>query len=107
MLKTRPHLLSSLIAAGCLLLGALAETPSSYYTLLRWVVCASALWVIYAAYEPRRLWALWTFGVIAVLFNPIVPIHAWRGFWTPTDIGVAVLFAVAIFKVRRNRTRGG
>lgn len=101
-LRTRPHLLPSLVAVG-LLLGALVDNPYGYYVFLRWVVCASALFVIWAAYNPRRLWALWIFGIIAVLFNPVVPIHAWRGFWIPVDVVVAILFAIAIVKVRRER----
>ena len=56
-------------------LGALGPWPYGYYTLLRWVVCISALMVVYRASHVDRPWAVWTFGLVALLFNPLVPIY--------------------------------
>ena len=86
-------------------LGALGPWPYGYYTLLRWVVCISALMVVYRASHVDRPWAVWTFGLVALLFNPLVPIYLSREIWAPIDVAVAILFVVAILSVRERDSR--
>ncbi len=88
------------------LLGALAPWPYGYFVFLRWVVCFAALMVAFRAHEIERLWALWTFGLVALLFNPLIPIYLTRELWAPIDLLTAVLFAVAIASLRE-RAGGG
>ena len=99
MAEKRPHLIPSLFAA-LMLLGALADWPYGYYQLLRWVVCGVAIFVAISAYGWQKLWATWLFGFVAVLFNPLAPIHLSRAVWKPIDIICATLFlfAAAVFK---------
>ena len=92
--------------AVVLLLGALAPWPYGYFVFLRWVVCFAALMVAFRAHEIERLWALWTFGLVALLFNPLIPIYLTRELWIPIDLLTAVLFAVAIASLRE-RAGGG
>ncbi len=94
MLKNRPHLIPSLIAA-LMLLGALADWPYAYYQLLRWVVCGAAIFVAVSTYGWQKLWATWLFGFVAVLFNPLAPIHLARDVWQPIDVLCAILFIFA------------
>ena len=57
---------------------ALADLPYGYYQLLRIVVTAYAVWVaVYRMNRGHTAW-LWIFGLLAVLFNPIVKIHMAR-----------------------------
>ena len=72
MLKVRPHLIPSLIAAAMLLL-ALADLPYGYYQLLRFIVCGVGVYVAYTAYNWQKKWVMWLFGFIALLFNPLIP----------------------------------
>jgi len=96
ILEKRPHLIPAIIAAIMLFL-ALAPWPYGYYQLLRFVVCGAAVYVAYLAYNWQKIWAVWLFGFIAVLFNPLIPIHLSRELWQPVDVICGIIFiAIAI-----------
>jgi len=99
-LENRPHLIPAVIAALALL-GALAPWPYGYFQLLRFVVCPVSAYVAYFAYNWQKLWATWLFGFIAVLFNPLIPIHLSRELWQPIDTVCALLFAAVAFILRK------
>ena len=75
----------------CALLGLL-PLPYSFYMLLRLLVCLTAVvGYIRAREEQQRSW-LWIYGVIAVLYNPILPIHLMaKSLWIVINIATAVL----------------
>jgi hypothetical protein len=79
-----------LIAAG-LLFGALARHPYDYYIVLRWVTSAVALLCIYMAWRERRIVWMWLFGLIALVFNPAIPLHPSRRTWIPIDVAAATV----------------
>lgn len=84
-----------IVAAG-LLFWALAEHPYGYYTFLRWMVFGTAAYCVFQAFERNHEIWLYIFGVIAVLFNPFIPIHLTRQIWAPIDVVTALLFLVSI-----------
>ncbi len=104
-------------AAVGLLLAAIAPWPYDYYTVMRLVVCIVTARGAYLAYERARtasteLWKLkqqrwmWTFGAIALAFNPFLPIHLDRTTWAFIDIGVAVVIFLDLKRdVRAHRAR--
>ena len=94
-MEKKPHLVPSIVSAS-LLLGALVDLPYGYFLFLRLVVCFSASFVAYKAYEWKKIWATWLFGFIALLFNPLVIIHLSREIWMPIDIVCAAFFIVSI-----------
>lgn len=100
MLEKRPHLIPSLIAAA-ILLGALARWPYGYYQLLRFVICGVSAYVAYMAYNWQKIWAVWLFGFIALLFNPLIVIHLSRELWQPIDFVSAVLFIIVTFVLKK------
>ena len=100
----RPHLIPALIAAA-LLLGALADLPYGYYQLLRFVVCGVGVYVAYAAYSWQKIWAVWVFGFVALLFNPLAPIRLSREIWQPIDVACAILFVVTTIVLREPPTK--
>jgi len=87
----RPHTVPALIAAIMLLI-AIAPLPYGYYQFLRWIVCGVAVYIAVSAYGWDKKWATWTFIAVAVLFNPIFPIHLSREVWFPIDIVGSLLF---------------
>ena len=89
--ERRPHFIPTIITAVMLLL-ALAPWPYGYYQLLRFVVCGAAAYVAFMAYNWQKIWAVWLFGFIAVLFNPLIPVHLSREAWQPIDIICVILF---------------
>ena len=93
------------IVPAVALIVALADLPYGYYTLLRITVTICACVLIYTTYQSRGTPTLgvFLFGGIALLFNPIVPVHLTREIWTPIDIAVAIVFvAHFVFSLRAN-----
>lgn len=93
-MRKRPHLIPALIVAAMLLI-AIAPLPYGYYQLLRWVTCGVAVFIAIQAYSWKKIWAIWLFAVIAVLFNPLIPIHLTKEIWQPIDIICALAFGVS------------
>jgi len=78
-----------------MLLGALGKWPYGYYGLLRWVVCAAAVFTAYYGSAWQRYGAAWLFGFLAILFNPLEPIHLSRPTWQLIDVLAALAFVGA------------
>ena len=92
-----PLSIMKLITIFALLL-ALAHWPYAYYQLLRWAVCGIAAFSAYQEYkQQKRLW-MWIFVGLAVLFNPIVPIHFTRDVWQIFDVGGAVIILLSFYQ---------
>ena len=77
--------------AGALLVAALALWPYAFYQLLRWLICPTAGFLSFRFRKARRPGRSWTWGVIAVLFNPLIPVSLDRIAWNAADIAVASL----------------
>jgi len=90
-----------LICTGLLLL-ALLRLPIGYYTFLRIVVTIGAVTVVVSEFKSKiNFWVI-TFGIIAVLFNPLIPIYLGnRVVWAPIDIIVAGLFLIKSFTLKK------
>ena len=95
-------LIARLIASGMLLL-ALSRYPYSYYILLLWVVCGTSAYGAFKSAEFGKSGWAWVLGIIALLFNPIIPVHLSREIWAPIDIMAALIFVVSIFTIRRGK----
>lgn len=93
-------LIARLIASVTLLL-ALSRHPYSYYILLRWIVCGTAAYGTFESIELEKSGWAWVLGIIALLFNPIIPVHLSREIWAPIDVTTALIFVVSIFTIRR------
>jgi len=87
------------IAAG-LLFWALDKHAYAYYILLRWVVCAVCIYIAYMAADLDKKTWIWLIGVIALLFNPILPVHLDKNTWAFIDIFSGIILLVSIFFVR-------
>ena len=82
------------VSAGLLFLGAVSM-PSGYYELLRWVICAAAAFTAYTNYSiDKSTWAI-SFGVVALIFNPFVPLYLYDKFsWMVIDISAGLMFVI-------------
>lgn len=88
-----------------LLVFATRELPYDYYTILRLVVCGVSAYGCYIAHINKdRVW-YWIFGIIAFLFNPIVPIYLEKRTWVVIDLFVAGVFAVSIFVLKLEESK--
>ncbi len=95
------HLKTALLIAGLMLcLAVIPILPYGYYTLLRMVVCSVAGYAVYVLKNHEKLSRHFIPLIgLAILFNPLVPIHLDRLFWIPIDLGVAVYFLTLSKKI--------
>jgi hypothetical protein len=96
--------LLSLICAGLLLLG-LTALPMEYYTMLRIMVTITSVLII--TQQLKNGIGLWViiFGFIAILFNPIIPVHFnSKAAWGPIDIICAIIFIIKSFISTKHKT---
>jgi hypothetical protein len=85
------------ILVACFLLLAVLELPYGYYTLLRIIVCIySALIAVLAYTQDKRFWVI-PLALIALLFNPLMPIYFDKEIWIVLDIVVAVFYLIFSF----------
>ena len=90
------------IIAILMLLVALSDNPYSYYQILKWAICGLTIFLAFLAYENHKIFWVWTFGVIAIFFNPIAPVYLDRGTWCAIDMIVASLILISIFNKKLN-----
>jgi|SRR5690554_684743 hypothetical protein len=92
-----------LICTGLLLL-ALVDLPIGYYTLLRIVVTIGAGAVVVTEFENGiNFWVI-VFGLVAILFNPLIPVYLGdKEAWMPIDLIAAILFGIKSFTTKSNK----
>jgi len=90
---------SRLLSVALLLL-ALLKLPYGYFTLLRWAVCVVAVYHVVLANNMKRGVMGIYFGLIAILFNPIIPVYLNRQTWQPIDLVAALLFLLSFIFLR-------
>jgi len=86
-----------------MLLLTIPRLPYGYYILLRWAVTATALFSAWVADQCKYKFWVFLMGGIAILFNPIVPIHLSKEAWIVIDSIVATVFLISIFHIKPKR----
>lgn len=87
-----------LLLTSALLIVALFELPIGYYTFLRIVVTIVSIGVLINEFPKGINTSVIVFGVIAILFNPLIPVYLNdKSAWVPIDIVAGVIFAVKSF----------
>ena len=84
----------------------LGSWPYGFYTLLRLVVCGSAVYLA-VQFNSRSdgVW-IWVMAGVALLFNPVVPVGLTRDTWVLLDVATAVVFGFAGRKLGPRRAPG-
>ena len=91
----------ALIAAVLfLLLAAVSDWPYNFYVLLRIIVCGSLVASLFVIYTRRPVIWIVTLGSIALIFNPISPLHfqkeTWRIWNWIASIPIALFIALSL-----------
>jgi hypothetical protein len=84
------------LVATIMLLGALYPFPFAYYQLMNWVVVGASLITAQQAITRNRMFLVWLFIFIAVIFNPLAPFELRADVWQIADLVVAVTFIFAL-----------
>lgn len=85
-----------IVASGLLVL-ALVLNPQGYYTLLRFLVCAVAVYGVFLSRERKRTGWMCIMGIIAILFNPFIPVWLDRDTRAAVDLATAALFLISLW----------
>ena len=96
------------VVPAAMALLALMDMPYGYYQLLRLVVAVSAAFLAVAAWQRASHAAVIAFGLLALIYNPIAPLHLKREIWEWVNIGTAAAFlvALALLELADRRARG-
>jgi len=92
------------LVSAALLIWALDRHPYGYYTLLRWVVCGAGAYTAFVALSLNKMAWVWCIGIIALFFNPLIPVHMDKSTWAIIDVITAGVLIVSIFFVREELT---
>jgi hypothetical protein len=77
----------------------LVRLPYGFFMLLRIVLCITAAIGVKRAREAQKNNWVWVYGILAVLYNPILPVHLGdKGVWVVVNIATVVIFWVGLFK---------
>ena len=93
-----------LSVCAILLLLCLGDLPIGYYRLVRIVITIGAVCII--VNEPVKDLNFWrvTFGLIAIIFNPIIPIYLHdKAIWMSIDIIAAILFIIKLLILKSTK----
>lgn len=92
-LSTSAHAVPAAVAAVMLMV-AVGYQPSGYYDWLRWVVFVSAIaTAVISDRGGRSPVVTLVFIVIALVWNPLIPVYLSRGVWLPLDLLAAGFMA--------------
>ena len=103
----KPADLGSIIAkliAAIMLFAALGRHGYDYYTLLRWIACGAAAYTAFQAVQINKVGWLIVFVIVAIVLNPIIPLHLKRESRAFVDIAAAVLLllSIAVFDIGKS-----
>ena len=94
------------IFACILLLLTFLNWPYGFYTFLRIVVTGVSVYYAFYLYtiEKQDMW-FWPLIIIAILFNPLIPIYIGdKSIWGVIDVSL-VVFYIALIKKFENKVK--
>lgn len=94
-----PMKLAKSAAVVALLMAALAQPAGAYQVALEFVVCVCSVVASWEAARARKYLWLVVFGVIAILFNPIVPVALSHATFIGVDLATMLIFLTSLVVV--------
>jgi len=91
-----------LVAAGMLFLAVPPMWPYGYYTLLRFVVCGTSIVgiIVLSTYMWDKT-QITVMAIVAILFNPLIPVYLTKDLWSVIDVVVAAYFIVTRYRMKK------
>jgi hypothetical protein len=86
-----------LLLVAVLALVAIADMPYDFYRLLRWLTFGVSIALGVEKFRKNQTGWLWSLGIIALIFNPLVPFDFGRGIWRIFNICASVIFLSIFF----------
>jgi membrane-bound ClpP family serine protease len=83
-----------------MLILAIGKNPYIFYKLLRVVIFIVSIFCAYMSDKFNNKGWVWIFGIVAFLFNPILPIYLNKNIWVIIDIIVIISFILSFFLLK-------
>lgn len=93
------------LIAAFLLFYSLKRHPYSYYTILRWVTFGVGSYTAFIAWKNNLIGWAWILGIIALVFNPLLPVNLKREVWAWIDVGAGIVFLISIYFVQDSESK--
>lgn len=94
-----------LVAAAVISFVAIADLPYGFYRLLRWITCGVAIASAVQLHHNRHTGWVWALGIVALIFNPLIPFHFAKDTWRVFDFFAGALFFVTLWITRQDEQR--
>lgn len=102
--EARPLPLPLWAASASLLFIAAADLPYGYYQFLRLATCGAAVYMALKLLSVRGNDPEgWVLAALAVLYNPVFPVHLERSIWVWVNLATAAAFIAIGLRSRRSR----
>lgn len=87
------------IIAAIFLIFALFTFPIDFYKIVRIVVMAASIYCAYNEYKKNGVITpmMWVFGIIVIVFNPILPFYLGKTLWKFTDAITFLIFSLSLY----------
>lgn len=82
------------------LLLCLCPMPYSYFVFVRFVAMVFFAYMAYHYYQIEKMPLVWSYGTLALLFQPLLKISLGREVWNVVDVIVAMFLICIILKNR-------
>ena len=92
-MNARVPLVVFLVVITMLVVG-LGKMPWSYYQILRIVVAAVSAWIAIVMFDVKKQTIGVLFVVIALAYNPFIPLRFGREAWEMINIATIVVFLI-------------
>jgi len=90
---------------AAILLLCLAPMPYGYYVLVRFLSMVGFGIMAYRYYQEKKESLAWTFGILALLFQPFAKIALGRLIWNIVDVIVAVGLIILFFIEKKKKEK--
>lgn len=93
-----PQWVLALAALICFI--AIADLPYGYYRLVRWVACGVAIAAAIQMHNCKQPGWVWGLGIVALIFNPLIPFYFPKGIWRALDAISGACFIGVLWRMR-------
>lgn len=93
------------LAIAVLLLLCLADMPFGFYTLVRFAAAGAFTYISYDYFKHKRDGYGFLFAMLALLFQPFIPVSLGRVVWNFVDVVVAIGLIYLVIGMFRSKKK--